>query len=100
MQFDRFTIKTQEALRGAQAVAQRNSNQEIDGEHLMLALLEQADGLIQPLLQRLGVPVAALQADVDAEIGRRAKVQGATTADTFLGNTLKRALDAAQAEAN
>jgi ATP-dependent Clp protease ATP-binding subunit ClpB len=99
MQFDRFTIKTQEALQGAQTVAQRNSNQEIDGEHLMLALLEQADGLIQPLLQKLGVPVPGLQADVEAEIGRRAKVQGATTSDTFLGATLKRALDAAQSEA-
>ncbi|MDB6033284.1 MAG: ATP-dependent chaperone ClpB, partial [Verrucomicrobiales bacterium] len=99
MQFDRFTIKTQEALQGALTVAQRNSNQEIDGEHLMLALLEQADGLIQPLLQKLGVPVPGLQADVEAEIGRRAKVQGATTSDTFLGATLKRALDAAQSEA-
>src|SRR3954466_9770171 len=99
MQFDRFTIKTQEALQGAQSVAQRNSNQEIDGEHLTLALLEQADGLIQPLLQKLGVSVQGLQADLESEISRRAKVQGATTSDTFLGNTLKRALDAAQSEA-
>jgi ATP-dependent Clp protease ATP-binding subunit ClpB len=99
MQFDRFTIKTQEALQGAQSLAQRNSNQEIDGEHLMLALLEQPDGLIQPLLQKLGVSVQGLQADLESEVSRRAKVQGATTSDTFLGNTLKRALDAAQSEA-
>src|SRR3954465_4689383 len=99
MQFDRFTIKTQEALQGAQSVAQRNSNQEIDGEHLMIALLEQAEGLIQPLLQKLGVSVEGLQADLAREISRPAKVQGATTSHTFLGNTLKRALDAAQSEA-
>ncbi|HUR47619.1 MAG TPA: Clp protease N-terminal domain-containing protein, partial [Candidatus Saccharimonadales bacterium] len=84
MQFDRFTIKTQEALQGAQSVAQRNSNQEIDGEHLMLALLEQPDGLIQPVLQKLGVSLQAFQADIESEISRRAKVQGSTTSDTFL----------------
>ena len=55
MQLDRFTIKAQEALQNAQAIAQRYSHQQIDGEHLLLALLEQSEGLVQPLLQRLGV---------------------------------------------
>src|SRR5712664_3760743 len=100
MQLDRFTIKAQEAVQAAQALAQKFSHQEIDGEHLMLALLEQSEGLIQPLLQRLGSPPARLGSDLEKELNRRAKVQGASSADTFLSSHLKKALDAAQAEAS
>src|SRR3954469_21838254 len=99
MQLDRFTIKAQEALQAAQGLAQTYSHQEIDGEHLMLALIDQPEGLIQPLLQKLGVPASALRSDLEAELGRRPKVQGTTSIDTFLGSNLKKALDAAQAEA-
>src|SRR6188474_1858832 len=99
MQMERLTIKAQEALQGAQTIAQRFSHQQIDGEHLMLALLDQSDGLIQPLFQRLGAAPAAISKDLEAELERRAKVTGATTADTFLSTDLKKALDAAQSEA-
>jgi len=99
MQLERFTIKAQEALQGAQAAAQKYSQQEIDGEHLMLALIDQPEGLIQPLLQKLGIPIPSLRADLETEIARRPKVQGTTSIDTFLGQSLKKALDAAQAEA-
>ena len=54
MQMDRFTIKAQEALAGAQQVAGRFSHQELEGEHLVLALLEQPERLLAPLLQKLG----------------------------------------------
>src|SRR5438876_4387195 len=81
MQMDRFTLKAQEALQQAQAIAQRYFHQQIDGEHLMLALLEQAEGLLHPLLQKLGVNPAGLNNDLDRELARRPKVQGAT--DTF-----------------
>src|SRR5712691_2800707 len=99
MQFDRFTIKAQEALQGAQGVAHKYSHQQIDGEHLMLALLEQSEGLIHPLLQKLGVAPPALTGDLDRELERRPKVQGTTSSDTFLSSDLKKILDAAQAEA-
>ncbi len=99
MQLDRFTIKAQEALQSAQAVAQRHSHQQIDGEHLMLGLLEQPEGLLHPLLQKLGVAAPALTADLERELERRPKVQGTTSSDTFLSSDLKKILDAAQAEA-
>ena len=99
MQFDRFTIKAQEALQGAQGVAHKYSQQQIDGEHLMLALLEQSEGLIHPLLQKLGAAPTALAGDLDRELARRPKVQGTTSQDTFLSTDLKKILDAAQAEA-
>jgi len=65
----------------------------------MLALLEQAEGLIHPLLQKLGAVPATLTTDLEHELGRRAKVQGTTSSDTFLSSDLKKALDAAQSEA-
>jgi len=88
MQMERLTIKAQEALQGAQTIAQRFSHQQIDGEHLLLSLLDQSDGLIQPLFQRLGAAPAAVSKDLEAVLDRRAKVTGATTADTFLSTEL------------
>jgi ATP-dependent Clp protease ATP-binding subunit ClpB len=99
MQMDKFTIKAQEALQSAQSVTQRFSHQEIDGEHLLLALLDQREGLVDPLLQKLGVRPDVLASEVDDELDRRPKVSGTTTADTYLGRNLKAVLDAAQSEA-
>jgi ATP-dependent Clp protease ATP-binding subunit ClpB len=99
MQIERFTTKAQGALQSAQRIAQEHSNQEIDGEHLLAALLQQEDGLIQPLFQKLGVPVAQVSNELNEALERRIKVQGTTSSDTFLGNSLKRALDSAEAQA-
>ncbi len=99
MQLDRFTTKAQEALPAAQQIAHEHSHQEVDGEHLLLALLAQEGGLILPLLQKLGAPVARLTADVTQELERRARVQGTSSMDLFLSGALKKSLDAAQAEA-
>ena len=97
MQPERFTTKAQAALQSAQRIAQEHSHQEIDGEHLLAALLQQEDGLIQPLLQKLGVAVPALSAELEQALQRRVKVQGA--AEPFLGASLKKTLDAAEAQA-
>src|SRR5215831_9862865 len=100
MQMDRLTLKSQEALQEAQRIAQGYSHQEIDGEHLMLALIGQTDSLIPDLLQKIGVPPAKLKPDLEQELGRRHKVQGTSSSDLFLSATLKKAMDDAQAEAS
>jgi ATP-dependent Clp protease ATP-binding subunit ClpB len=97
MQSDKLTQKSQEALQDAQRIAREHSHQEIDGEHLALALIGQTDSLIPDLLERMGVPVARLKPDLEAELARRHKVQGA--GDPYAGNDLRKALDAAQSEA-
>ncbi|MGD0085734.1 MAG: ATP-dependent chaperone ClpB [Verrucomicrobiota bacterium] len=97
MQPERFTQKSQEALSEAQRLAREYSHQEIDGEHLALALMSQTDSLIPDLLERMGVPVTRLKPDVEAELARRHKVEGA--GDPYAGNDLKKALAAAQSEA-
>jgi ATP-dependent Clp protease ATP-binding subunit ClpB len=97
MQPEKLTLKSQEALQEAQRIAREHSHQEIDGEHLALALIGQTESLIPDLLERVGVPVAKLKPDLEAELSRRHKVQG--TGDAYIGSDLRKALDAAQSEA-
>jgi ATP-dependent Clp protease ATP-binding subunit ClpB len=99
MQQDRLTIKSQEALQEAQRIAQGFSHQEVDGEHLLLAMIGQSDSLIPSLLEKIGVPPAKLKPDLERELTRRHKVQGISSTDLFLSSNMKKALDAAQAEA-
>ena len=98
MRLDKLTTKSQEALQAAQELAHQHSQQQVDGEHLALALAQQQDGIIPTLLQRTGVDLAKFQADLATEIGRLAKVQGASSADLYLSPDLKQAMDAAQTE--
>src|ERR1044071_1872815 len=99
MQLDKLTQKSQEALQEAQRIANSFSHQEVDGEHLLLAMLGQTDSLFPDLLQRLGAPPAKIKPDLELELNRRHKVQGISSGDLFLGNNLKKTLDASQAEA-
>ncbi|HEX7862485.1 MAG TPA: ATP-dependent chaperone ClpB [Verrucomicrobiae bacterium] len=96
MQPEKFTMKTQAALQGAQSIAQERSHQEVDGEHLLMALLQQDDSLVPPVLQKLGANLGQLSSELTRELERRPKVTG--TKDLFLSNYLKRALDAAEKE--
>ncbi len=99
MHLDRLTVKSQEALQEAQRIARNYSHQEVDGEHLLLAMLSQPESLIPDVLQRVGVAPAGLQPDLERELERRHKVQGISSTDLFLSADLKRALDAAESEA-
>jgi len=100
MQLDKLTQKSQEAMQEAQRIANGLSHQEVDGEHLLLAMIGQTDSLIPDLLQRLGVPPAKLKPDLERELARRHKVEGISSGDLFLSNNLKKTLDAAQTEAS
>jgi len=97
MQLDKLTLKSQETLTDAQRLAREHSHQEMDGEHLLLALLGQSESLVPELLARIGVPPAKLQPDLEKELARRHKIQGG--ADPYAGRDLQKALDAAQSEA-
>jgi ATP-dependent Clp protease ATP-binding subunit ClpB len=98
MQLEKLTLKSQEALQDAQRIAREHSHQEMDGEHLLLALLGQSESLVPELLARIGVPPARLHPDLEKELARRHKIQGGN--DPYAGRDLQKALDAAQAEAN
>ncbi len=74
---ERLTIKAQQAIGQAQSLAQTLNHQEIDVEHLLLALVGQRDGVVMPLLQRLGVNGTSLEEKLREELDARPKVQGA-----------------------
>lgn len=99
MQLDRLTIKSQEALAEAQRIAHQYSHQAVDCEHLLLALLNQAESLVPELLEKIGVPPTQLAPEIEQELERRHKVKGTSSVDAYLTNELKKALDAAQSEA-
>jgi len=97
MRMDRLTIKSQEALQKAQGLAADLSHQQVDGEHMLLALLELEGSLIPDLLQRVGAKPSRLTQELQSELGRRHKVEGGTTA--YLSQSLEKALAAAEKEA-
>ncbi len=76
MDINKFTVKSQEALQQAQTKAIKYGHQEVDGEHLLLALLEQSDGLVVRLLQRMEVPVEEVKKRLEQELERRPRVSG------------------------
>ncbi|MEO3875566.1 ATP-dependent chaperone ClpB [Nonomuraea sp. B12E4] len=98
---NRMTQKTQEALHDAQTRALRHGHTEVDGEHLLLALLEQPEGLIPRLLEQAGADPGGLRDDLEQELARRPKVSGpgAAPGQVFLTQRLSRLLDAADREA-
>ena len=95
MQLEKFTVKAQEALQSSRDVAFKRSHQEVDGEHLLSALLAQSESLVPALLQRLGVSLDKLTPELERELSRRVTVQGISSADVFYGSALKKTLDAA-----
>jgi len=76
MDLSKLTQKSQEAMQAAQTVALRYGHAEVDGEHLLLTLLEQTDGLLPRLLTRMDVSVDTLKAEVERELERRPRVSG------------------------
>src|SRR5690242_17617574 len=94
--FDKFTIKAQEALQSTQDVAGRFGNQQMEPVHLLLALLEQPEGIVPAILERLGVTHSAVSKEVEKSIERLPKVGGVT--EHYLSPGLKEVLEQAAKE--
>jgi ATP-dependent Clp protease ATP-binding subunit ClpB len=97
MRIDKFTQKMQEALQAAQDIASQFNHHEITNEHFLSALLDQTDGITQPLLEKIGVPASQLRERLTSELERRPKVHGAAV-DLRLSNDLRSVLDGAEKE--
>ncbi len=76
MDFNRFTQKSQEAIQDAQSRAVRRGNTEVEPEHLLIALLDQSEGLIPRLMRKMNVSVENLKSDVDRILDRKPSVTG------------------------
>src|SRR5882757_9372627 len=98
---NKLTQKSQEALAEAQSIATRMGHMEVDGEHLLMALIDQPEGLVPRLLDQAGADTAALRADLERELNRRPKVSGPGAAPGQVSVTRRLAtlLEAAEREA-
>jgi ATP-dependent Clp protease ATP-binding subunit ClpB len=96
MRPDKFTQKMQEAFNAALDLASQRNHSEIGNEHFLRALLDQADGITVPLLQKLGASPAAIKDALDAALAKRATIHGGSTPQ--LGNDLRKTIDAAEGE--
>jgi ATP-dependent Clp protease ATP-binding subunit ClpB len=98
---NRLTQKSQEALHDAQTKALRFGHTEVDGEHLLLALLDQPEGLVPRLLLQADADPDQLRAQLEAELSRRPSVSGpgAAPGQVYVTQRLSRLLDAAEREA-
>src|SRR5258707_9841480 len=96
-----LTQKSQEALHDAQTKALRFGHTEVDGEHLLLALLDQAEGIVPRLLAQAGADPDQLRRGLEAELGRRPRVSGpgVTPGQINVTQRLNRLLDTAEQEA-
>src|SRR5207248_526714 len=95
MRIDRFTQKMQEALQAAQDVASQFNHQEITNEHFLSALLDESDGITQPLLEKSGVPANRVRERLTGEVERRPRVSGAA-GGIRLSSELRSVLDGAE----
>jgi ATP-dependent Clp protease ATP-binding subunit ClpB len=97
----RLTQKSQDALHEAQTKALRFGHSEVDGEHLLLALADQADGIVPRLLSQAGADPDRLRSALEAELARRPRVSGpgASPGQVNVTQRLARLLDAAEQEA-
>src|SRR6202046_4028194 len=95
---DKLTIKAQEALQAAQEMGSRSGQQQIEPLHLLWALVAQADGVVSPLLEKLGVSPATLSSEIQSQIGRLPKVSDLTQQylSPATNKVLERAFDEAQ----
>ncbi len=99
MQLDKFTLKSQEALQEAKGIAERDNHQQIDVEHLLLALLKQKEGIVIPILQKLGANPDVIASQLEEELKRIPKVTGGGVGQVYLSIRVNEILTAAGKEA-
>ena len=76
MRFDKFTIRGQEAVQEAIGAAEKNQNQQVEPEHILAVMLEQKEGVVKPILGKIGANAQTILTDVQAAIEKFPKVSG------------------------
>jgi len=100
MRLDKLTVKSQEAIQEAQALAERSGNQQMDVEHLLLALASDEEGIALQILRRLGADIAGIKKETEKEIERFPKVSGSgQLGQIYIAPRMKTVLEKAYEEA-
>src|SRR3990172_1239703 len=102
IRFERFTERAQDAAARAYEILQRYGHNQVDTEHILLALLEQNEGVVPQLLERLNVDVSVLRSRLDdiLQASPKAAIYGGGTGQVFITPRVKRVIDLANEEAN
>ena len=99
MRFDKFTLKAQELIQASQQHAEKFGHQQIEPEHLIRTILEQSEGVIPPLLGKIGADRNQLKGSLDAVLEKIPRVSGAGSGQAFISPRSKSVLDRAFSEA-
>ncbi|MFN7627974.1 MAG: Clp protease N-terminal domain-containing protein, partial [Pirellula sp.] len=94
---DKLTVKAQEAIVGAQALAATNGNPEMEGMHLLASLLQDSNGVVVPLLKKIGAPLDKIQSTTESELKRLPRSSGGR--QPAIGPSLQKSLEASAAAA-
>ncbi len=97
MRFDKFTIKSQELIQNAQALASRLNHQQLEPTHLLLSMLAEKESIVRSMFSKLGVSSSAVERDANASLEKLPKVSG--TAEVYLSPAAKSILETAFEEA-
>src|SRR6266850_7505713 len=97
MRLDKFTLRGQEAIQSGIEIAERNQNQQVEPEHVLFAMLEQSEGILRPVLGKLGANVQVVLNDLQAALARLPRVQGG---QQYFSPRLSQVFTAAQKQAD
>ena len=97
MRLDKFTLRGQEAIQSAIELAERNQHQQVEPEHLLVMMLEQPEGIVRPILGKLGANVAVVLNDTQAAVARFPRVQGG---QQYFSSRLSQLFTASQKQAD
>jgi ATP-dependent Clp protease ATP-binding subunit ClpB len=97
MRLDKFTLRGQEAIQSAIELAEKNQHQQVEPEHLLVAMLEQPEGIVRPILGKLGANVAVILNDTQAAVARFPRVQGG---QQYFSNRMTQIFTASQTQAD
>ncbi len=100
IKFDKFTVKAQEAIGEAQQIAGSYNHQEIKGEHLLLSLINQKEGVVPSILQKLEVNPEEIKTDLENILAKIPQVYGEAEGQQYIGNELNNVFNIALQEAN
>jgi ATP-dependent Clp protease ATP-binding subunit ClpB len=97
MRLDKFTLRGQEAIQAGIELAERNQNQQVEPEHILCAMLDQPEGIVRPLLGKLGANIQVIKNDCEAAVARFPRVQGG---QQYFSSRLSQVFTAAQKQAD
>lgn len=100
IKFDKFTVKAQEAIGEAQQIASNYNHQEVKGEHLLLSLISQKEGVVPSILQKLEVNPKEVKDDLENILAKIPQVYGGAGGQQYIGNELNNVFNIALQEAN